>query len=277
MPRYAAQLLVRCERCGLVYASRLPSAKELREYYGRYPENTGVSELTSLRYDELLDRLSPFRQTGRFLDVGCGDGHLLVAARAHGWTPYGSELGEGPRRRAQEQGLDVRPAPFPAEADEVGTFDVVVSTEVIEHVTDPRDEVAAIGELLRPGGCLYLTTPNFNSLSRRAIGPRWRVIEYPEHLNYFTPGTVDRLLTGSGLSKLEMRTTGISPGDISAGLRRTRASEPSAGGSGDVDTRVRGQIAKSPLLERSVRLANAALSRSGLGDTIKAMYRLPTT
>ena len=193
----------------------------------------------------------------------------------HGWAPYGSELGEGPRRRALEQGLDVRPAPFPASDDEVGSFDVVISIEVIEHVPDPREEVAAVGTLLRPGGCAYLTTPNFNSLTRRAIGVRWRVIEYPEHLNYFTPGTLDRLLAGSGLSRVELKTTGISPRDISAGLRPRGDSAGRTDGSGDVDARIREQLTRSPLLERSVRLANAALSRSGLGDTIKALYRLP--
>lgn len=277
LPRYAAQLLVQCERCGLVYARRLPSATQLGAYYASYPESTDVSELTARRYSELLDRLEPFRETGRFLDVGCGDGHLLVAALEHGWTPYGSELGEGALGRSQQQGFDVRPAPFPAAADEVATFDVVVATEVIEHVAEPRDEVIAIRGLLRPGGCFYLTTPNFNSLSRRLIGARWRIIEYPEHLNYFTPATLDRLLGDSGFSKVDMRTTGISPGDISAGLKRTRDSRPSADGCGsrDVDTRVRAQMARSPMLERSIRLANAALSRSGLGDTIKALYQLP--
>ena len=131
--------------------------------------------------------------------------------------------------------------------------------------------------LLRPGGCAYLTTPNFNSLTRRTIGARWRVIEYPEHLNYFTPSTLDRLLAGSGLTKVELKTTGISPRDISAALRRAGDGAGSTNGSSpqDVDARIRGQIARSPLLERTVRLVNAALSRSGLGDTIKALYRLP--
>jgi SAM-dependent methyltransferase len=275
--RYSEHLLVRCEHCKLVYTGCLPSESELRDYYSVYPENTRMSELTLRRYDELLSRLEPFRETGRLLDIGCGDGHLLAAAREHGWATYGSEFGEGPRRRALEQGLDVRPAPFPATDDEVGSFDVVISIEVIEHVTDPREEVEGMRMLLRPGGCAYLTTPNFNSLTRRTIGARWRVIEYPEHLNYFTPGTLDRLLVGSGLSKLELKTTGISPRDISAGLRPTHgcAGSTNGCGSGDVDARVRERMTRSPLLERSVRLVNAALSQSGLGDTIKALYRLP--
>ena len=275
MHRYASQLLVRCDRCALVYARRLPSSTELREYYASYPANSELSELTVRRFGELLDRLEPFRQTGRLLDVGCGDGHFLIAARERGWTTYGSEYGEAPRRRAQERGLDVRPAPFPPAPDEVASFDVVAAIEVIEHVADPRDELARVSALLRRGGCLYLTTPNFNSLSRRITGPRWRSIEYPEHLTLFTSDTLDRLLAGAGLSKVEMRTTGISPADIWAGLKRAPAQQFRTGGSARVDSQLRAGVARSPMLERAVDFANAALARSGLGDTIKALYQLP--
>jgi 2-polyprenyl-3-methyl-5-hydroxy-6-metoxy-1,4-benzoquinol methylase len=275
MPRYAAELLVRCRECDLVYVGRLPSATELSEYYAAYPANAGISALTALRFGELLDRLESFRGTGRLLDVGCGDGHFLVAARERGWTTYGSEYGQGPRERAQQRGLDVRPAPFAAAPDEVGSFDVVTSVEVIEHVTDPRDEVARMSTLLRPGGALYLTTPNFNSLTRRITGPNWRVIEYPEHLNLFTPRTLDRLLTAVDLSKRELRTTGVSPTDIRAGLRPARAADVSAGATGGRDERLRSQVASSPALDRAVGAVNAALSRFGLGDTIKALYQRP--
>jgi 2-polyprenyl-3-methyl-5-hydroxy-6-metoxy-1,4-benzoquinol methylase len=274
MPRYAAELLVRCNRCHLVYAGQLPSSTELRDYYASYPESAELSELTARRFGELIERLEPFWQTGRLLDVGCGDGHFLVAAQQRGWTVYGSEFGEGPRRRAKQRGLDVRPAPFPPAVDELGTFDVVVAMEVIEHVTDPRDEVVPISTLLRRGGCLYLTTPNFNSLSRRIIGPRWRVIEYPEHLALFTSRTLDQLLATGGLSRLDMWTTGISPTDIWSGLTRAGERPSCTGGSADFDRRIRGGMARSPTFELAVQFVNSALSRSGLGDTIKALYQL---
>src|SRR3954452_364817 len=97
--------------------------------------------------------------------------------------------------------------------------------------------------LLRPGGALYLTTPNFNSLSRRVVGPRWRAIEYPEHLNLFTPRTLDGLLTRAGLTKADLRTTGISPADIRAGLRPAKATDGPSGDSGSRDAQLRSQVA----------------------------------
>jgi SAM-dependent methyltransferase len=258
-----------------VYAHKLPSESELTAHYAGYPAMEDLSELTLRRFAELLDRFAPFRRTGRLLDVGCGDGHFLEAARQRGWEPYGSEYGEAPRERARQRGLDVRPAPFDAAPEELGSFDVVTSIEVIEHVAEPREELARMRALLRPGGCLYLTTPNFGSLSRRIAGARWRAIEYPEHLNLFTRRSLDSLLTRMGLSKTDLRTTGVSPADIRAGLRRRRPGRPPVGGSGGRDERLRSQVARSAALDRGVDAANSVLSRFGLGDTIKALYRLP--
>jgi hypothetical protein len=100
------------------------------------------------------------------------------------------------------------------------------------------------------------------------------VIEYPEHLTLFTSHTLHQLLATGGLSRLEMWTTGISPTDMWAGLARAREKPSSRGGSADFDRRIRGRMARSPMLERAVQFVNAALSRSGLGDTIKALYQL---
>lgn len=267
---------MRCRHCELVYAEKLPSAHELEQHYAEYPPSPEISPLTARRYTELLERLEPVRQTNRLLDIGCGDGQFLLAARGRGWSVYGSEYGEGPRRRALEQGLDVREAPFPAAQHELGTFDVVTAIEVLEHVTSPRDEILRIAELLRPGGCAYLTTPNFASISRRLLGARWRAVEYPEHLNLFTPATLNGLLAHAGLRRTDVRTTGISPSDIWAATKGQGSSVPNhAGTTRSLDERVRRRVGASWILETGLRVANVGLSWLGIGDTIKAFYRRP--
>ena len=271
--RYGSARLARCRTCGLVFAAELPSPAELAEHYRDYPAAGSLPELTARRYREVLALFEPCRQTGRLLDVGCGDGHFLAVARELGWEVYGSEYGAAPRKRAQELGLDVREAPFPAAADEWESFDVVTAFEVIEHVVAPREELGHITRVLRPGGCVYLTTPNFVSLSRRLAGPRWRAIGYPEHLNMFTPKTLHRLLADARLIRLSLKTTGISPSDIWAGVRPV-SPQISAGETGPrVDERVRAGVASSPILDRAVRVANVTLATLGVGDTIKALYR----
>jgi 2-polyprenyl-3-methyl-5-hydroxy-6-metoxy-1,4-benzoquinol methylase len=58
-------------------------------------------------------------------------------------------------------------------------FDVVVLSEVVEHLTDPRTLLNEVHRILRPGGLLWATTPNGSGLSWRLLGerrdkPAWR-------------------------------------------------------------------------------------------------------
>jgi SAM-dependent methyltransferase len=254
-----------------VFAGELPSPGELRRHYAEYPASGELPALTARRYAELLNQLEPFRQTNNLLDVGCGDGHFLAVARERGWNTHGSEYGDAPRRRAAALGLDVRPAPFTASGEEIGSFDVVTAIEVLEHVPSPRDEVLSIASLLRPGGCLYLTTPNFNAVTRVLIGPRWRVIEYPEHLNFFTAATLDELLATAGLRRVGLRTTGIGLSDIWSAVEARRSDNAC----NRLDERLRAGVEGSPALDRALSAANAGLSWLRVGDTIKALYLRP--
>ena len=79
-------------------------------------------------------------------------------------------------------------------------FDVVVMFEVIEHLFDPRLVLEQVQRLLRPGGTLVLSTPNFNALSRFALGNSWAVLSPAEHLYYFTRDSLRALLQAAGFN-----------------------------------------------------------------------------
>ena len=272
--RYRKTGLVRCRACDLTFASRLPSQEQLDDHYARYPAIGAVSNLTRRRYREILHELYAFRQTGRLLDIGCGDGHFLKTARDQGWKAYGSEMGPQAVERCRAQGLDVRPAPFLPEPGEPDSFDVVTAFEVLEHVLEPRRELERMLALLRPGGCLYLTTPNFASLTRRVLGERWSVLQYPEHLNYFSPTTLDRLLSNMGLRQIYVRTTGVSPYAYLSAIGRIHHQLTRTGVGTGVDQRLRAGIEQRSTTDSAVRDVNRLLSLLRLGETIKALYRL---
>ena len=82
-----------------------------------------------------------------------------------------------------------------------GDFDVIVSSETIEHINNPRQEISNIHQLLRKGGLLYVTTPNFNSYVRRFTKAQYDIIKYPEHLSYYTKKTLNKLLKQTGFKK----------------------------------------------------------------------------
>ena len=79
-----------------------------------------------------------------------------------------------------------------------GSVDAVVMIEVIEHLLDPLSVLKAAHRVLRPGGTLLLTTPNFNAISRWGLGVGWSILSPGEHVYYFTASTLSRLLSRAG-------------------------------------------------------------------------------
>lgn len=268
LPRYRRAHLARCRGCGLVFAARQPSEAELAANYGGYSRADHDSPITRRRYRELLEDFEAYRRSGRILDMGCGIGFFLEEAERAGWEAYGSEFEPRAIEIVREKGLRCVPAPIAAGALEPGGFDVITAFEVVEHLQEPRAEAATIARLLRPGGLFYCTTPNFASLSRRLLRDRWEVIEFPEHLTYFTPATLRGWLGDFGLETAKVRTTGISLARLRGGLGRSAAPEP--GSDEDLRTRIEG----SPVLRGAKAALNGLLGATHTGDTIKGRFVL---
>jgi SAM-dependent methyltransferase len=271
---YEAAHLQRCRACAFVFAGRRPSTEQIRNQYDGYGLSDGESAVTRARYEELLDEFEAYRQTGRILDVGCGEGGFLQAAAARGWEVHGTESTEGALVRNRARGIAMTLAPVAPGDLPAGAFDVVTTFEVVEHLAAPRPEAAIIAAAIREGGLLYVTTPNFASASRRILGAAWNVIEYPEHLGYFTVPTLTRWLLDAGFEPVGVTTTGVSPGRLAQGLRRRPAGAPPPARA-DVaagDERLREGIERSAGLRAAKRATNAALGTFRAGDTLKGRF-----
>lgn len=274
LPRYSAAHLVRCGNCGLTFAGLRPSDAELAAHYGSYGTGWFDSEITRQRYRQLLDSFEPFRRDNRILDMGCGAGYFLEEAAKRGWEAYGTEFGEHAIELSRGRGFTVVSAPLAPGSFADGHFDVVTSFEVVEHLRDPLDEAQTLAALVRPGGALYCTTPNFNALSRRLLHDRWRVISYPEHLIYFTGPTLQSWLGPHGFAPRQIESTGISlaalrqlaPGRAAA--VRAGAGAPDAD---SVDQRVRAAAESRSYARLAKTTINRVLTQFGAGDTLKAL------
>ena len=284
LPQMRRVELVRCATCDGVFTPKIPSLRELMDHYEGYPRAEKVDSPISRRAREgWLDRFESYRETNRFLDVGCDIGLLLDQARARGWETYGTEFTDEAVTICRDNGHCLH-AGLLCEADlEPESFDVVVYTEVIEHINNQRDEFARVFELLRPGGVLYITTPNFDSLSRRVLGDRWTVIDYPEHLVYFTPKTLRRFMASAGFEEVHLESSGVSVSRLTSSLRppapRMKAANDDAPPlKRDIraDELIRGAMENSAILGGAKTLVNRMLHHASLGDSIKASFRKPS-
>lgn len=194
--------VVACTRCRLRALFPLPEASAVADAYTRVKDDEylSIEPPRKIAFEKLLQRLQKFsRPPGKLLDVGCYTGLFPWLARQHGYDTYGVEPSQWAGRIAAERlpGKIHRgylaDAPFPA-----GSFDVVTSWDVIEHVTDPAGEIALMAKALKPGGWLFLSTMHSEVLIVKLLGSRWPWY-MPMHLFYFTPATLGRFLRRAGL------------------------------------------------------------------------------
>src|SRR5436305_1644830 len=81
-----------------------------------------------------------------------------------------------------------------------GSIDAVTMWDVLEHVPQPRQDLALVRRALRSSGTLVLSLPNIDSFSARMFGPYWAGWEVPRHMSFFNPKQIERLLSESGFS-----------------------------------------------------------------------------
>jgi 2-polyprenyl-6-hydroxyphenyl methylase/3-demethylubiquinone-9 3-methyltransferase len=136
-------------------------------WWDRNSEFRALHDINPLRAN-YIDQHSPV--AGKCLvDVGCGGGILAEAMAQRGAVVTGIDMGEAPlavaRLHQLESGLVIDYRRSTAEqlaAEKAGTYDIVCCLEMLEHVPEPGEVIAACAELAKPGGALYFSTINRN-------------------------------------------------------------------------------------------------------------------
>jgi 2-polyprenyl-3-methyl-5-hydroxy-6-metoxy-1,4-benzoquinol methylase len=193
--------VVQCQGCGLVYVNPRLDAEARHRHYNsgessRIEYYLDVEAADRRSFGEVLDRAERMVPgKGELLDIGPNVGTCLALARERGWRVRGIEINAEAARHCREaRGLDVITGTLQPETYPEGRFDVVLMGDVIEHVASPTYLMLTVARMLRPGGVALVSTPDIAGWVARLLQ-----VKPVEHLHYFDPSTMGRLVRQAGL------------------------------------------------------------------------------
>jgi SAM-dependent methyltransferase len=216
--------IARCSGCSLVYVDAAVDRETLDAIYGPdyyqgdvFADYLGEHEIRLESGHARARRLAAQVPGGRLLDLGCAAGFFLHAASER-YDVTGVEVSAFAAEHARKEfGLRVFTGEIfdaPLEDDE---FDVVTMWDVVEHLSDPAEVLREVARVTRPGGLLVLTTGDVEGpLAARDL-ERWDLMCPPAHLLFFSPRTIELLLSRSGFELTRV----IGDGRISSRPRLT--------------------------------------------------------
>lgn len=236
--------IVRCNVCGLHFTNPRPDAEHLAAYYtSEYPcykpqrgENQRSTKISTairawvfasaygspekkprgwrgavaavvklFKPARLFGFGIPYRGEGRLLDFGCGNGTFLRRMASVGWDATGLDIGADAVAAVEASGIPAFQGTLPHPALPPGAFDVITMRQSLEHVPEPRPVLKAAFDLLRPGGCLVIDIPNYDSWEVEYFDDAAHVLDIPRHLLHFSPDTLRNLLVAGGFNVLDVR------------------------------------------------------------------------
>ena len=199
----------RCGDCGTVIRNpRLPPEYRLARY--EEPEMSEESKRlkpkSQLHYaymTKVIEKLLPKGCGRRLFDFGCGAGGFLLEAKKAGYDVMGLELSKDLAKHVIEhyeipvfQGL----IDAPEFADEM--FDVVLSSQVFEHLLDPRQTLIDVKAHMRRPGLILIEVPNQYDVRERLS--RGKMMD-DSHLFYFTARSLSRMLAEQGFRVVKVQ------------------------------------------------------------------------
>lgn len=213
--------VIRCNSCTVEQTTPRLTDGELVATYERYYNFRSADEASYTKRRSTLVRSGLYRwwlrldgdisfvlQPGRgrrLLDVGCNEGRNLGLFAQSGFRAEGVEPNQVAWDVARRLGLVVHLGDLddlPVE----DPFDVIVMSNVLEHVQDPSKALSQAWARLRPGGEIWISCPNAQSWLRHRFGAAWINWHPPFHLVHFTEDALVSLLAREGFVVTDRQT-----------------------------------------------------------------------
>lgn len=187
--------------------------------------------------DLKLDWLARSHPRGKLLEVGCGEGYFLEAAKRRGYEVYGMDAdSQRARRTAQRLNVEVEPAFIERSDRAEPRFDIVYHCDLLSHFPDPRLAFERMAARLLPGGVLFFEVGVYGSIPAHWYR-RMPENSFPRHRRILSAENVTTFLNSCGLRVVRKKRYGLAPHMLAyrAALAVRRALRPSAPGESAVE------------------------------------------
>lgn len=203
--------IVTCNSCQLIYTNPRPAANEAGPYYhaSAYISHSDTNEgivnklyhaVRKFTMQSKTKWIEPEKKGNKeLLDIGCGNGHFLAAAKEKGWNINGVELDpETAARAAKLTSLTIAPSLKEIGSDK--SFQVITLWHVLEHVYELDEYFQFFKSRLAQDGKLLLALPNPASFDANYFEEYWAAYDVPRHIYHFTPATIAALAAKYGFT-----------------------------------------------------------------------------
>jgi len=270
-----------CRNCGLAFIFPRPPAEDILQVYKN--ENIDFETLKNKFYDQektggnksVVKCISRFKKIfgSCVLDIGCGPGFLLYEFKKAGAKETGLDISEAAVCFGRKElGLNIQSGTLENSSLPLASFDIVICSNLIEHIFDPAGFFSQVSRVLATDGILYISTPNY--ASAKEYGDKWPGFHKDfEHIFYFDKRSLTFALNHLGLKPIKFfylpQTSGL--------LGRKNISAESF----SVRQKIRGIILSIPLLNKLLwkivsltrYLANLKSIKSGTAFAMEAIFK----
>lgn len=152
---------------------------------------------------KLIEKYSS--ESKKLLDIGCGTGDFLLAAKKSKWSITGIEPDLGARSIANQKTENKVLDTCVLESLSESTFDVITLWHVLEHLPNLEKQIKIISRLLKPNGTLIVAVPNFKSYDAKYYKEFWAAFDVPRHLWHFSKKSISLLFSKEELEIVETK------------------------------------------------------------------------